>query len=249
MEPALLLAALFLPLFPLSMGFNLLFARVRRPWSRGLLLLAWPQAGIALAYASGAGLPPWVAGAALATAALYGLRALALRELGLWTGFMATSAWALLWLALGAGQPESLVRLYALAFSLPLVGLSQLGAGLERRFDGAWCGACGGLAEGLPRLAGVLVVVVLAAIATPLFPAFFAMLALVMSAPPGGGLGVLGVWLLWSWAGARLIQGLVVGPGREDPAVDDLGPAATWTYGALLLALAGAGVYLGGAIL
>ena len=48
-----LLAGLFLPLFPLSMLFNLLYARVRNPAMRGLLLLVWPQVGLTIIFAFG----------------------------------------------------------------------------------------------------------------------------------------------------------------------------------------------------
>ena len=49
------------------------------------------------------------------------------------------------------------------------------------------------------------------------------------------------VWLLWSWAGARLLQGLVVGPVRT--AVVDLGHGALWTYIVVLAGLTIAGLY------
>ncbi|MCP5436831.1 MAG: hypothetical protein H6960_01600 [Chromatiaceae bacterium] len=44
----LALAALFLPLFPFSMVFNLLLSRVQRGWQRGLIILLWPHIGIGL---------------------------------------------------------------------------------------------------------------------------------------------------------------------------------------------------------
>ena len=42
----LLLIGIFLPLFPLSMGFNALLERVTQPLLRSVLLLAWPQVGL-----------------------------------------------------------------------------------------------------------------------------------------------------------------------------------------------------------
>jgi hypothetical protein len=54
-------------------------------------------------------------------------------------------------------------------------------------------------------------------------------------------MGVGLVWLLWSWAGARLLQGLIVGPKRN--AVADLSAATLWLYIAVLLGLTFSGVY------
>mgnify|MGYP000187488700 CR=1 FL=1 len=96
-----LLIGLFLPLFPLSMAFNLLFARVAQPLARAALLLAWPLVGLCLLHQLGADVPQLVLNWALATSALYAVRLLALRDLGTWTGFLATSVWALLWIPAG----------------------------------------------------------------------------------------------------------------------------------------------------
>lgn len=244
-ELTYIFAGLFLPLFPLSMAFNALFGRIRNVLLRGLVLLAWPQVGLALVFATEAEAPNWVGAWALFTSALYGLRLLALREVGLWTCFLATSAWALLWIPALAGTEEMPVRHYALGFSAPLVLLALLSAGLSRRFGAAYTGLYGGLAQTLPRFSGVLVMVVLAAIATPLFPAFFGMLATIVVASPAKALGVAGVWLLWSWAGAGLLQGLIVGPGATG-GVADLSVASTWIYAAGLVALVAGGFYLMG---
>lgn len=237
------LAGLFLPLFPLSMLFNALFARVRHPVLRAILLLAWPQIGLALISTANPAMPDWIVPWALFTSALYGLRALMLREVGMWLGFLATSAWAVLWIPVLGGTSAPLVQLYALGFSAPFVLLALLSAGLERRFGAAYTGLYGGLAQSLPRFSGVLVMVVLAAIATPLFPAFFAMLASILVATPASAVALVGIWLLWSWAGARLLQGLVVGPANPQDS-PDLSLAATWLYAVVLVALVFGGVYL-----
>ena len=90
----------------------------------------------------------------------------------------------------------------------------------------------------------MLVIVVLAVIATPMFPTFFAMLSMIIKtfpATPGIAVGIGVVWLLWSWAGARLLQGLLTGP--QQLAVADLGHANTWLYIAVLAGLLFSGVY------
>lgn len=239
-----LLAALFLPLFPLSMIFNLVYARLRQPALRVILLLGWPHAGLLLVSATAQAIPAWLAWWGLLTALLYGLRALSLRDLGLWSGFVATSSWALLWIMLYAGNALQQVHAYALSFGIPLAMLILLGGGLERRFGAAFAGVHGGLAQTMPRFAGVLVLVILAIVATPLFPAFFAMLAAMINTVPIApllALGVATVWLLWSWAGARLLQEFIVGPAHEEP-VADMNLVATWAYVLGLTALVIVGV-------
>lgn len=241
--------ALFLPLFPLSMIFNALFARLKHPLPRTLLLLLWPQLGVAALYLSAAPVPVWVVFLAVLTSLFYGVRALALREMGLWTSFLATSSWALLWIWAHEGADDMVLHFYALSFSVPLVLMALLTAGLERRFGAAYAGLYGGLAQVLPRFSGVLVFVVLAVIATPLFPTFFAMLATIVTALPAApalGVGVAFTWLIWSWAGARLLQDMLVGPGKACEA-RDLSLASTWVYAAVMLLLVAAGLaWMGG---
>lgn len=245
----LLLIGLFLPLFPLSMLFNLLYARLRNPVMRGLVLLIWPQIGLAIIFTFNLSVPAWLPAWALLTSLLYALRALALRELGLWISFVGTSAWALLWIVLGSDTSNFQLQLVSFGISAPLLLMAFLVAGLERRFGAAYLGLYGGLGQSLPRFTAVLVVVVLAIIASPLFPTFFAMLAMIIKtipATPFVALGVGIVWLLWSWAGARLLQGLITGP--QQLVVADLGQANMWMYIAVLAGLVITGVYWLGAM-
>jgi NADH:ubiquinone oxidoreductase subunit 4 (subunit M) len=247
---ATLLAACFLPLFPLSAVFNALFRQLRHPALRTALLLVWPQLGVTALASLATPVSRWLATLALATSVFYGIRALALRELGMWTGFLATSSWALLWISAYHGAAAPVLRLHALGFSVPLVLLAWLTAALERRFGAAYAGLYGGLAQIVPRLSGVLVFVVLAVIATPVFPAFFTMLSTIVTsvpAAPAVAVGVAGSWLIWSWAGARLLQGVIVGTGRQGE-VRDLSLGATWAYALVLVLLVGLGLWwIGGA--
>jgi NADH:ubiquinone oxidoreductase subunit 4 (subunit M) len=250
---AYLFAGIFLPLFPLSMLFNLLYARVSNPVMRGLLLLLWPQVGLFLIFTFGlthfeVG-SNWVLAWALLTSLLYAIRALALRDIGLWTSFVGTSYWALLWILLDNDTESYQLIVLCLSISAPLVLLALLGAGLERRFGAAYLGLYGGLAQSIPRFSGVLVMVVLAIVATPVFPSFFAMLSIIIKTSPvspfiASGVGL--VWLLWSWAGARLLQGLIIGPKGD--AVADLSAATVWVYIAVLVGLTFTGMYWMGAI-
>ena len=134
----------------------------------------------------------------------------------------------------------------ALGFSIPLVLLVLISKHIELRFGAAYADLYGGLAVTTPRLSGVLVFAVLAATATPVFPAFFTMLHTIVSATPGVMVSILLVWLLWSWASARLLHGLIVGPIVGEK-IQDIGTVSTWLYAVLLVVLAFIGIYLTGA--
>jgi len=241
----LFLVGLFLPLFPLSMVFNALFNRVQHVVLRCVLLIIWPHIALATIHLTEVSIPTWVVAWALITSLLYAIRMLALRSMGQWTSFLATSMWAMLWLTT-TDIEQSVQHLYAFGLTTPLVLLAILSAGLEKRFGAAYTDLYGGLAESIPRFAGVLVVVVLAAVATPLFPSFFIMLKLIMEwsvAMPSAMFALLTIWLLWSWAGVRLLQGLIVGSASQGEAAD-LNLMSCWSYVVVLVALMLSGLYL-----
>ena len=247
----ILLAGIFLPLFPLSMVFNAILARIKHAWLRALLFITWPLIGLFIVLNTNTAMPDWLLPLVLFTSALYAFRMLTLREVNQWTGFLATSLWSLLWLPMIQETPAELLYGYAISMSVPLVLLVLLSAGLERRYGAAYTGLYGGLARTIPRFAGVLVTVVVAAIATPLFPTFFIMLDMVVktvSATPLAATVLLLIWLFWSWAGARLIQGLVVGRASL-VRIADMDIPTLGFYSMVLLALIVGGIYLSGVIL
>lgn len=247
----ILLAGIFLPLFPMSMVFNAILEHVRHTWLRAALLVAWPICGLFIVLNSEPVLPAWLLPLALATSTLYALRLLSLREVNQWSGFLAISLWSLLWLAIMQETSSTFLYAYAFSMSLPLVLLVLLSSGLEQRFGAAYTGLYGGLARTIPRFSGVLVTVVVAAIATPLFPTFFIMFDMVVdsvSVMPIVAMTLLLIWVLWSWAGTRLIQGLIVGRA-SDVKIVDMDAVTIFLYSMILLALGIAGVYLAGVIL
>lgn len=244
----IILAGLFLPLFPLSMAFNALLERIDHPLLRSALLLAWPQIGLWVLSTQAVEMPDWLVTWALLTALLYAFRLLAMREMGRWTGFLATSAWAVLWLPLHAGVPVAELWAYAAGFSIPLAFLALLADMLTRRFGAAYTGLYGGLARRMPRFSGVLVINILAATATPLFPTFFAMLRALIASQPIPAVVLTAVWLVWSWAAARLVQGLIVGPADPSPELD-LSMTTTWGYSIGLVGLIVAGLIVTGGTL
>jgi len=247
----ILLTGIFLPLFPMSVVFNAILNNIKHSWVRVLLFIAWPLCGLFIVINSKLSMPDWLLPLALSTSALYAFRMLTLREVNQWSQFLATSLWGLLWIPFMQETPAALLYGYAISMSGPLVLLVLLSAGLERRFGAAYTGLYGGLARTIPRFSGVLVIVVVAAIATPVFPGFFIMLDMVVetiSATPLVAMALLLIWLLWSWAGARLIQGLIVGRASEVK-IADMDITSIGLYSMVLLALAVAGIYLSGVIL
>jgi hypothetical protein len=247
----ILLAGTFLPLFPMSMVFNAILDRIIHSWLRLLLFITWPVIGLFVVLDRNLVLPDWLLALALSTSALYAIRLLTLREVNQWSGFLATSLWSLLWLPMMLETPSEMLYGYAISMSTPLVLLVLLSAGLEQRFGAAYMGLYGGLARTIPRFAGVLVIVVTAAIATPLFPTFFIMLEMVVktiSTTPIAAAVLLLIWLFWSWAGARLIQGMIVGRAST-VRIADLEVTTIGLYSLVLLALVVAGIYLSGVIL
>ena len=119
---------------------------------------------------------------------------------------------------------------------------------LTRRFGAAYAGLHGGLARCLPRWSRLLVLVVLAAIATPVFPGFFIVLGLLFDAGWRSALVVLFVWLIWSWAGTRLLHGFVFDACREVE-IRDLRPAAVAAYSGVLVLFVLAGLVVAGGVL
>jgi len=246
----LLLAGLFLPLFPLSMVFNAVFNRLQHVVLRCILLIGWPHIGLTIIHSTDTVVPTWVIAWGLATSLFYALRMLALRGVGQWNSFLATSMWSILWITTTDAN-QNMHHLYTFAITAPLLLLAFLSAGLEKRFGAAYTGLYGGLALSIPRFAGVLVVVILAAIATPLFPGFFIMLKLILDTSttlPAATLALLTVWLLWSWAGVRLLQGLIVGSASQGEATD-LNLFSCWGYVIAIIALILSGIYLSGGLL
>ena len=241
----LLIAALFLPLFPLSVVLNGALALLREPVARCALLLVWPQFGVALLQLSPHAVPhalvPW----ALATAGFYALRLLTVRDMGQWAGFLATSALALTWALAAGGADRGALQAFAFWFSLPSALVALLARPLARRFGAAYAGLQDGLIGSLPRLSGVLAMTVLAAVATPPFPGFFALLDLLHRLDWSGALGVLAIWLVWGWAATRLLQGFIFGAERA-VFVGDIGRGSSLTYAGVLGVFVIAGIYLTG---
>jgi len=248
----ILLAGIFLPLFPMSMVFNAVLDNVKQPWLKIVLFIVWPLCGLLIVFYSNVAIPDWVVILALITSTLYAFRMLSLREVNQWSGFLATSLWSLLWLVIAQqNTSEMLLYGYALGMTVPLVLLLMLSAGLEQRFGAAYTGLYGGLARTIPRFSGVLVTVIVAAIATPLFPSFFIMFDMVVETVevmPVAAIILLLIWLLWSWAGARLIQGLIVGRA-SNVKIADIGISTISFYSIVLLVLAITGIYMSMVIL
>ena len=245
MDSKILAAALFLPLFPLSMLFNFLFEGLRKPLPRIIVLVAWPQIGLWLLQEANSTPPAWVVYLALATSLLYGFRALVLRELTHWVSFLAISSWTILWLLAGSIDQAQTLQLLALGLSLPLILLTLLGSQLEKQFGASYAGLYNGLGHAMPRFSGVFVFTILAIVATPVFPGFTAMTAAFLEATYDSLISSILlclIWLTWGWAGARLIQGFVIGKEHHEE-INDISRGTAWLYALILTALAAFGIH------
>lgn len=246
-----ILAALFLPLFPLSMVFNGVYQRISMPLLRFMLIIAWPLPGVWILQNTNTQLPEWLIYWALATSLLYAFRAVAVKEMAMWSGFLGTSAWALCWIIFIAGHDANELVFHVLSFALPLAVMSLLVSEIVHRYESAYVGIVSGVAVAQPRLSGLIIMAMMAAIASPLFPGFFSMLKIITSqvmAYPLIAAGMLLIWLIWSWSGIRLLQELLVGPALPVK-YRDISRARSITYGVLILLLVLSGLYLSGVLL
>src|SRR5512143_867032 len=241
----LLIASLFLPLFPLSIVLNGALTKLQNPAARSALLLLWPQLGVGLLQIAAHAVPAYFVPWALLTSGLYALRLLTVRDMARWAGFLATSGLALTW-ALAADDADIAdLHLFAFWFSLPPALITLLTHPLTRRFGAAYAGLQGGLIGSLPRLSVVLALTVLTAVATPPFPGFFALLRVLHALDWTGALAGLATWLVWGWAATKLLQGFIFGADRTAPSAD-IGRTPTLAFTGVLGLFVVVGLYLTG---
>lgn len=243
----LLLAAIFLPLFPFSAVLDAIMRRLPHPAARATVLLVWPPVGVYLVKAAAIVIPGWLVAWAVATSALYAFRMLTARDLQVWATLLATSSYALIWALAAAHAPPGLCLQFAFGFSVPAALLVLLAASFARRLDAAYGGLHGGLGSVLPRLSTLLVLTLLAATATPPFPAFFALLGMLLKLAPWALGSVLLIWLIWAWGATRIMQCFVYGPRRAHD-ISDIAQRSTLLYGAAIVVLVVAGIYFSGSI-
>lgn len=244
----ILAAALFLPLFPFSTVLNAVLAKLTHPVVRFALLLVWPQIGVLLLDQAQVTIPQWLVAWALLSAAFYAVRLLTCRDLGRYAGYLASSSLALTWALAASGAGTTALAMFAFWLSLPAALMVLLAGALTRRFGAAYAGLNPGLGNLVPRLSGLLVVTTLAAIATPPFPGFFALLDLLSRLGGLSVVAVLAIWLVWGWAATRLLQGFIAGECRHH-VIADLPQRSTVIWSGLFIAMIGAGLYLNGGIL
>jgi hypothetical protein len=262
----LILAGVFLPLYPQSILASLVLRRGTdaladndqpRPWDKAAALVILPLIGIGLITLArslpGGDDPALLDGFALwggATSVFYAFRLLSARDGQIWASQLYVSALALIWVGIDHGVSPLLP---ALALSASLLPLLLLLDELARRFGIARIGLYPGLSLRMPQFALVFIGAVLAAVAIPLSPAFFAIAGIAFGGAVSNELVTLlplGLsWLLWTWAGTNLLGGIVFGQPREDLTYEDLDRRPALAYAGALLALAAAGVLSIGAML
>jgi NADH:ubiquinone oxidoreductase subunit 4 (subunit M) len=262
-----IVAGLFLPLYPLSIPTGLLLQRRGgsgladegwpRPWDKAAAMVVLPLVGVGLVTLArslpGGDDPRLLTGFAVwggITSVLYAFRLLSARDGQIWISQLHVSALALIWVGLAHGVAPLLP---ALALSLSLLPLLLLLDELARRFGIARVGLYPGLSLRMPQFSLVFIGAVLAAVAIPLSPAFFAVADLAFGGVAANELVTLlpiGLsWLLWTWAGTNLLTGIVYGRSREDLTYRDLERRPLLAYAGALLALAVGGLVANGVML
>lgn len=256
-----LLAGLMLPLFPLSLGVNLLLqqapasvlgGRLERPAVRAALLVTMPLLGVGLLalgrVLAGGEVGPLATLFAMwggLTSVFYAFRLLSVRDGRIWLAQLYSSALALIWVGAAHEVPPLLPALGLAVSLLPLLFLLD---GLAQRFGIARVGLYPGLGLRMPVFSTLFILAVLMAVGVPFSPGFFAISELGF-----GGIGrnelltlmPLGLsWLLWTWSGINLLTGIVFGTPRDDLAYADLAPRVALYHAASLCALALFGLFL-----
>jgi len=217
----LLVAVALLPVFPGSLVFNLLISRAPTWWGKAVAMVLLPEAGVGLLAAVPNNRLPlvhsrgWIVLVVL-SAVFYAFRAVSVREISIWARLMATSGLGLVWVLEDLHRKSISMEIAVLAWSVPAGLLLILAGLLTERTGGAYLGLQGGLATVAPRLSGLLSLSVLALVATPLFPSFFALLH-VLSLVQLYWLGPLLVLLLvWGWAAGSFLQQLLFSSYRGE---------------------------------
>lgn len=236
-------ALVLIPLFPATLWMNRLF-EVLPSGLRAAALLASPVAGAYLLarVPVPSGASPLLSALAVITALLYAWRLLAVREVFVWARFQASSAWPLIWLAWLYGMPAESLLAVSLALAIPAAALTLVGESLARRIGGVYLGLRGRLGPAYPRLTGLLVLALIATLAAPPTPGFFAILAVMHMLPASLVIAVLATWLLWSWAAALQWQyGLYGPPWPRAAGTADLSTTASvvWIASAVAVVILG----------
>lgn len=255
----LLLAGLFLPLYPLSVLPN---ALLQSRWKAGVgkgsglalkfaIILIFPVIGLGLAtFAMRIGAPNsglftlfgvWGG----ITSVLYAFRLLSAKDGEIWISHLFSSALALIWIGISYGVDPLLPAIGLSISLLPLVFMLEQ---LTQRFGIARSGLYPGLCCRMPGFSHLFVLAVLTAIAVPFSPSFFAIAALAFGGVAADEVVVLLPiclsWLLWTWAGVNLLTGIVWGVPRDDLAYCDLDPKRALGIGGGMVALGIFGILL-----
>ncbi len=244
---ALWVTVFFLPVFPATLLFSYLYRRLSNPRQRAAMILLWPQTGVLLLWLFQPQIPEWLAWIGLFSAAFYGFRALVLKGLEVWAGFMVLSLLPLAWLLPSHEVGSLLGHVMMLLVTLPLALLVLLAGEITDRYGAAYLGLTPRLLADHPRLTGLLVVALLGILATPPFPSFFIMLGLLSEVGMTMAVALLLVWYLWGWSGVRVFQQLAMGEGAPTAvpvASGDVPSQVLWRYGALLGGIGLSGVAL-----
>lgn len=243
-----LIVALLLPLFPVH-GLYVVAVTRLAPRPAAVLAALLPAAGWYLLARVWTEIPAGLVGVAGVLAlfgALYGsLKALGQSSLPGLLAYVGLVFYSALWISFAAGQTPAgdSFAIYVAAAALITAGLLLIWDYVRAYGGNLTLDRMHGLAQPMPRLAVVTVLLAMAAAGLPPFGLFAGQIGLLLQ-PTGSASGLIAIlfsWFLVSWCLFRVIQRLLFGFRRSDLRFDDLAGRKLATFALLVLILAGLG--------
>jgi NADH:ubiquinone oxidoreductase subunit 5 (subunit L)/multisubunit Na+/H+ antiporter MnhA subunit len=227
-----LVAGLFLPLFPFHVVYVTALTRAPRGLTVALSILL-PALGVGGAAVLIPKLPPpalSAVGVLAAVGAVWGsIKALVQVRVSRLLAHAGLALYSVLWWHLaqvGKLTPHSMV--YASAVTLALGGLTLGWDRVRVRHGDLDLNQIGGLFKPMPRFALCMALLVMAVAGLPPFAQFFGYLAMLLGPSTklsAGLVAVIAAWFAASWYMFGLMRRLLFGPHRTDLRYEDLGPA------------------------
>ena len=238
-----LIAGLFLPLFPFHVVYVTALTRAPRGITVALSILL-PAIGVGGAAVLIPKLPQSALSAVSVMAAfgaVWGsIKALVQVRVSRLLAYAGLALYSVLWWHLAqAGQLTPHSMLYASAVTLALGGLVFGWDRVRARYGDLDLTQIGGLVKPMPRFALCMALLVMAVAGLPPFALFFSYLAMLFSPSTtmsAGLVAVIAAWFAASWYMFGLMKRLLFGPHRTDLRYEDIGPAEIGAF-AVVIAL------------
>ena len=218
-----------IPLFPVNQAFVVSVTRLPHTLSP-FLAMALPIVGLIALFPILSVLSQSVQMALSIVAIVSGLygsiKALVQEEMPEVLSYAFVAQLSVPWYAM-AGSSDHLdgIQRYMIAYALIATGLLLSAAVIHRRCGTTYVRQVSGLAQAMPRLGVLTVLLITAAIGLPSFPLFSEFVYMLSGTTPVFAwttVGILTIWLFASWYFPRLMDLILFGPLRAPCTVNDL---------------------------